>query len=119
VGSHLVFNVLTWSFLGLVAGDWVAYATGRRKLSGALGLASDTVYAGFVVWCVVNRQWVNAAIGVAVLVFIFWWTGRRKRRQAPRSLGAKSKALRDAIVRRVRELRPSPVRVPVPVREGP
>jgi hypothetical protein len=47
-----------------------------------------------------------------------WWnyhSKHRRKRKAAATLGAKSRALRDALVRRVRELTPRPALRPVPV----
>jgi hypothetical protein len=57
---------------------------------------------------------IGAAISLAVALAV-WWHRRKKRRRGAALLGAKSKALRDALVRRVRQSgRPRPVLIPVP-----
>jgi hypothetical protein len=68
----------------------------------------------------VQSHWGSAAwfsVCAACCAFAWWthWRRRRKRRRAAAALGAKSRALRDALVRRVRELRPRPVLRPSPV----
>lgn len=112
--------VLVYVFFALLICDLVAYTTGHRELSDWLNIASDTVFAVIVLWQFLDREWGPGFLGVAVLLFLAWLDWRkRKRRKAAEALGAKAKARRDALVRKVREsLRPSPVRVPVPVREG-
>ena len=51
----------------------------------------------------------------AVFGAVMWWLNRRRRDRARKLTGAKSKALRDALVRQVREnARPRPVLRPVP-----
>jgi hypothetical protein len=67
----------------------------------------------------VQQMWLPAAIGAGSLVLaaLIRWRRRKKRRKAAALLRAKSKALRDGLVRRLRDaaprtgpkLRPSPV----------
>lgn len=119
MGSHAVRGLLEWGFIICMAGYLLTPSSRYPGLSGFFDVASDAFYGGLVVYWVVTRAWVSAGIGVAIIVLILWRDHRKgKRRKARESLGAKSRALRDALVRRVRGLRPSPVRVPVPVREG-
>src|SRR5260221_495187 len=75
------------------------------------GLGTVTGYA-------IGQLWIPVAIGAAWLALgvLLWWHRRRKRRRALALLGAKSRALIAAMVKRVREqrkpsrvLRPSPV----------
>lgn len=66
---------------------------------------------------VLERSWLPAAgSGVSLIAAIaVWWWRRRKRRKVAALIGAKSKALRDALVRKVREsARPRPVFKPQP-----
>jgi hypothetical protein len=61
--------------------------------------------------------WLPALLGalnLAIALFLYWFN-RRRRDKAKALLGAKSKALRDALVRKQRELaRPRPVLRPAP-----
>jgi len=74
--------------------------------------------AGCVLWIcagVAWRNWILVAIGVltAANETRRWW--RRRRKRAPRSYGAKSRALLAAITRTMRERsRPRPVLRPSP-----
>lgn len=59
--------------------------------------------------------WSEGAEAIAeAVVLILWWLGRRKgRKRAAKWLGAKSRALRDAIVRKARQAaQPRPVLAP-------
>lgn len=60
-------------------------------------------------------DWVWASVSAAVLVWTAhtWWN-RRKRRRAPRTLGAKSRARIAAMTARMRERPARPVLRPVP-----
>lgn len=76
----------------------------------AVGSASVTAAA------LIGGLWAFAA-GSAINVLVslaMWWLSRRKRKDRARKLlGAKSRALRDALVRRARELSvPRPVLAP-------
>ena len=115
-----VEEFLGWGFFAMLAGRLVIPSSRFPRLSDFLDVGMDAVYGGLVVYWVVTRAWVNAGAGVAIMVFILWSDNRRggRRQKSARSLGEKSRALRDALVRRAREVfRPGPVRVPVPVRE--
>ena len=65
------------------------------------------------IWSLVIGGAASAVIGAAV-----WWWRRKKRRSVTALLGAKAKALRDALVRRAREATPKPRRVLRPVPGG-
>lgn len=61
--------------------------------------------------------WPAVAVSLPQVLLALWWFRRRRkgRRKAAALLGAKSRALRDALVRRAREAaRPRPVLRPVP-----
>lgn len=65
-------------------------------------------------WGAVAGAGVTAVIGAAIL----WWQ-RRKRRPVAAVIGEKSRAIRDALVRRARgAARPRPALRPVPVGAG-
>ena len=76
--------------------------------------------AGFVIFLagdIVTRQWGAVVLDVVVIGVIAWqWWRRGRGKRAAKILGAKSRALRDALVRKVREsARPRPGLQPVPV----
>jgi hypothetical protein len=89
-----------------------------RGTTPATGLPSvETLFAAgfglFFVGDVIRGARVSAVIDgvLAGLFALAWWRGHRKdRRKALDAIGAKSRALRDALVRRAREAaRPRPV----------
>jgi hypothetical protein len=54
------------------------------------------------------------ALALNIMIIFFLWRTWKDRKKVTEALGAKTKALRDKIVRKLRETRkPSPVRVPV------
>jgi len=54
--------------------------------------------------------WVLLAAANAGVAIVLWWLSRRRRKRAPRSYGAKSRALVAALVRKARKnARPRPV----------
>jgi hypothetical protein len=109
-------NTLTWILFGA---GWVLQAAVWLRRMEPFWPA-----AVFAVACTVSAA-VSAVQGDAVSTWLsltmavinalgawFWWK-RRKRRRAPRTLGAKSRARLAALVNRAREAaRPSPVRRP-------
>jgi Flp pilus assembly protein TadB len=72
---------------------------------------------GCAITDIMNGLWlalIFASANIALAAFL-WWLSRRKRKRAQAALGAKSRALRDALVRRAREAaKPRPVLRPVP-----
>lgn len=83
------------------AGGWMVYAT-AMAIGGCIAMA-----------------WLDAAgaqLSFAIAAMIFWWLWHRPRRRRVFGLaGAKTRALRDAIVRKARQARkPRPVLRPVP-----
>jgi hypothetical protein len=83
---------------------WISAAVG--------GLAFGAIAAGFT-----GGGWAGPAGSAASLIvaLAIWWWRRKKRRSVAAMLGAKSRALRDALVRRARQVaRPRPVLRPVP-----
>jgi Flp pilus assembly protein TadB len=57
-------------------------------------------------------RWIAAGVAIAALIALalWWWNRRKDRKRATGLLGAKSRALRDALVRKARELtQPRPV----------
>lgn len=108
--STMVFLAVTWP------PAWsVLYGSLMRKFGssghpyalawtwGGLGMLIGYSYAGY---------WLPAVIaaGQVVIGLAIWWWRRRKRRNVLALMGQKSRLLRDALVRRVREVtKPSPV----------
>jgi hypothetical protein len=74
--------------------------------------------AGGGISCLFDQDWwwlAGCSLSALVALAIWWWR-RKKRRNVAALIGAKSRALRDAIVRKAREVaRPRPVLRPVPV----
>lgn len=59
--------------------------------------------------------WSILSYATAVVLAWLWWRNRKRRKRVLDALGAKSRALRDALVRRTREAaQPRPVLRPVP-----
>ena len=78
---------------------WAVDAGAAALIVGGLAITDD-VLGSFAA---------TATISSAVAWYL-WWRRRRDRRRAVETLGAKSRALRDALARRAREAaRPSPV----------
>lgn len=91
---------------------WSATLRGPRNLilgAALLSFAASALLAG---------DWPGVATRgtLAAVVLWDWWHTRRKRKdRAPLALGAKGKALRDALVRKAREAaKPRPVLRPAP-----
>jgi hypothetical protein len=97
-----------------------AYARILRAL-GALG-SSTFRNAIFRTWAICGivmgvtyfcfTMWMDGgtALGSGLVGAFLWWWRKRKRRNVLAMLGAKSRALRDALVKRARQAtRPSPV----------
>lgn len=81
---------------------------GRELTFSAIGAAAALA---------IGRDWagVIAAGVMAIVGAVIWWHRQKKRRRAAAVLGAKSKALREALVRRARQAaRPRPVLRPAP-----
>lgn len=83
-----------------ILGDFLI---GLANLIGAIVLAFQRNPAG--------------CINFAFAVWMFWemwkdWRNWKNRKKVTEALGYKTRALRDKLVKRVRELGPSPVRVP-------
>ena len=92
----------------------------RHGLSyqGSWGWWSLGDFTGAAYWLGHHVWWVAAVLtAVGVYTLRRWWRNRRnrKRRKVAALLGAKSRALRDALVRKAREAaKPKPVLRPVP-----
>ncbi len=100
----------------------VAFAWADRR--GSDGLALGIVLTQTVLWLaeaiffLIRREWGNCALsGACVLIGILVTLSllrRLRRRRGPRALGEKSRALRDRLVRTMREAAPRPVIPGVP-----
>lgn len=84
------------------------------RVTGWYGVAGNV---GAAVSALAAARWLDLAGYVAcAALWALWARRRRGKRRAAKSLGAKSRALRDALVRRAREVaQPRPVLRPVPV----
>jgi membrane protein implicated in regulation of membrane protease activity len=104
-----------------IAGIGVILAAVAMKLRRPDSLTPDAllvvgnVLIGFAdilngVW-----QWSILSFAVAAVMAWLWWHRRKRRKRAGDALGAKSRALRDALIRRTRQAaKPRPVLRPVP-----
>lgn len=67
---------------------------------------------------IIHRDWPGLGLSLGLTAFAAWmlwnkWRGWKDRRKVMDALGAKSRALRDKLVEKMREGRqPSPVRIP-------
>jgi len=98
------------SLAGTLAGWGYPHADGRRYAWWALG--DGLTVPGLLVL----HAWPAAAMLAALAAWWAWqWWNRRRKSRAKAWLGAKSKAVRDALVRKLREARkPRPVLRPAP-----
>ena len=77
--------------------------------------------AGGIVGSLVTRDWAwgaGAAVSLAIALAAWWWRRSGRRKRATAWLGAKSKAARDALVKRARESAPRPRQVLRPAPNG-
>jgi hypothetical protein len=117
VSAHAAWYLM-WLAWALLFGAEMAVLErpGLRRLSDALEAAGEVVYAVITLWAFLHHWWAAASLNAAVMAFIAWrdWR-RRKRKRGTASLGAKSRALRAALVRRMRESgKPRPALQPAP-----
>lgn len=95
----------------------ISHGRARAELAQS-GRLMIYVNGGSVIGALTAGAWPRAIVYAVICCGIaawLWWR-RKKRRSVAAMLGAKSRALRDAIVRRAREAaRPRPVLRPVPV----
>lgn len=97
-----VFGALGW----VSRRDWRRFLAGWRN-----GTIPGIAFGNFTIWP--RWAWMTgSAISLAVVLALWWW--RRYRDKAKRLIGAKARAIRDAMARRMRELAPRPVLRPVP-----
>jgi uncharacterized membrane protein YfcA len=94
---------------------WCVY----RLVGGRYSYVGGWITSGLGVLAVslIGRHWLTAAFAAASLLVALavWWWKRKDRKRAASLVGAKSRALRDALVRRAREVaRPRPVLKPAP-----
>jgi hypothetical protein len=88
----------------------------RRPWNFYAGWISSALPGGFIFLIFGPRAWAAGSAANISLAAFLWWLSRRRRKRAPRSYGAKSRALIAAMVARMREsLRPRPVLRPAPV----
>jgi membrane protein implicated in regulation of membrane protease activity len=103
--------------LALIALGALVLAIGQirhgRRITAADAPGNVLLAAG---WALYGSRILAAVFAVlAVLAAWLWWRGDRRKRKGAALIGAKSRALRDAIVRRAREAaRPRPVLRPAP-----
>lgn len=114
--SPLVTSVLWAAWIPLpVAFFWFLLPKGRSRRGFTFEWAANAVILAVLAACF--RQWAylsGCALSFAVAVIVRWWN-RRRRDRARKWLGAKSRALRDAIVRRMRDVTtPRRILRPVP-----
>lgn len=117
----VLLDIAAWL---LIAAGWAAWLLPacRRRLDDSSTTADGLFALGNGCWTIehaLRGDWASMGISGACagICVIAWWAGRRrrKRRRALEMLGAKSRALRDQLVRRVRETAiPRPVLRPVP-----
>jgi len=108
---------IAWGPVGALAW-WCAYRL-RIFRRAAVRFTTDwlAIAATTVVISAIQRNWflMSGTVASFVIALIVRWWNRRKRRNAAALIGAKSRALRDALVRKVREsATPRPVLRPVP-----
>ena len=110
VGALFVLAGVTAAARGNTALSWVLLGIGGYgNAAGNLAYAASDAIKG---------DWTDAAFSVALAIFIlwfWWWLRRRRKDRAPLAIGAKTKAARDALVRKAREAaKPRPVLRPAP-----
>lgn len=109
-------SVLCFCILQRRAGnEFLSWLTGYVMLW--VFFAADVV--NVIVW-LHNRNWGEAGIWLVNLGVAIWALNRnwksRHRKKAVDALGAKSRALREKLVEKMRDTMPHPAPVPVPVR---
>jgi len=101
-----VYNVVLWANLAAaLACMYLGYKgrIGRYWADGVLAFG-ETVIAGWALAAgEVLLAWFSAFLAVALALMAWGKWNRRKRRRAPRTLGAKSRARIAAMVTRMRE----------------
>jgi hypothetical protein len=116
MSGHLfadAFN-LAWPPLWALAWSWMnRYRPAWWRLPLSLGMSA----CGCLIGAASVRNWPSVVISVGYIAaaVVIWHRRNRRRRRTAALIGAKSRALRDAMVRRVRETaQPRPVLRPVP-----
>lgn len=92
-----VYQLIPWGRVQFTT-EWIVVA------------AADTVI-GLISW---QPGYATGGAVSLLVALIIRWFNRRRRDRAAKFIGAKSRAIRDALVRRMRELAPRPVLQPVP-----
>lgn len=102
---------LTWRVVrifgspGTYTGMWISVSGG--------GIVSGFIFPPR------SPSWAAGSAVSLVAALIFWWWRRRKGKRSPKAMGAKSRALIAAMVKRAREAaRPRPVLRPLPQPAG-
>ena len=115
VGTSLGF-----AMLACYAGALACQLRGRRQLGRWLTDLADWPLIGmeacYATSSALQGQWGAAVFFAAIAAWWAWqWWNRRRKGRAKAWLGAKSRAVRDALVRKLREARkPRPVLRPAP-----
>jgi hypothetical protein len=119
-------KMIGWEYLGILAvcltGQMVHLFRGdeRWRVWGILanGLTCVVNFGSFIYYTLKgqpeNAAW--SAGGFTIGAFMVWWLWRnwKDKKKVKEALGAKSKALRDKLVKKVKQTaQPRPVRVPV------
>lgn len=109
-------SALTWGVFGV---GWIlqvaAWLRRAEKFWPAAVFAVACTFAAAVSAAThdVSGAWINLTFAVINALAAWFWWNRRKRRRAPRTLGAKSRARIAAMVTRMRERPARPVLRPV------
>lgn len=119
-------NIIGWEYLGILAvclgGQiWSMFHGDERwRIWGMLanGITACVDFGSFIYYMIKGNAGQAAWCGSAGLLaaFIVWWLWRnwKDKKKAKEALGAKSKALRDKLVDKVKQTQqPRPVKVPV------
>jgi hypothetical protein len=100
-------SALLWAGWGFEAVAWALILTRRASLAMWVPW-----FAAMICWTVrdlMERNTGSYIVDALVLLFGLWWVFRKpkNRKRVKDMIGAKSRALRDALVRTMRELQPS------------
>jgi Flp pilus assembly protein TadB len=94
---------MTWIFWAVWVSATIAVWVLPKPERFAVAVLGDIAFIALqVLWA---HEPVGVAVGVLLLVYSLWqwWNNRKDRRRARELLGAKAKALRDTLVRRLGE----------------
>lgn len=110
-------SALTWGVFGIGWAVQVAAWLRRVELfwpAAIFAVACTLAAAVSAATHDASGTWINLTFAVINALAAWFWWKRRKRRRAPRTLGAKAKARIAAMVTRMRERPARPVLRPVP-----